>query len=152
MLRTVLMALAGAGLRGKVKQLKRAMVFYTVAGVAFVFAILFLLVAGFIFFAERHGALVTALGFGGAFLLIAIVTMAIYGLGGRSVTSRRKVEEERAEQMRAIATAAAIGAAPAIIRSTGIVGAIVLPLAAAAAYAIYRENTRPPRPPGHEEL
>lgn len=145
MLKSVLMALAGANLRRKVGEMKRAMVFYIVAGIALALGAVFLLLAAFIFFAERHGALYAALGFGAAFFLVAILTMAIHGLGG-GVSTRRREEERRADELKAIATAAAIGAAPAIIRSTGVVGALLLPLAAAAAYAIYRENAGPREP------
>lgn len=147
MLRSVILAIAGANLRKKLDQARRAAVFYAMAGMALAVGLAFLLLAAFIFAAERYGALPAALGFGGAFVVLALLLLAIYSLGGGRPSPRR-AEEERADQMKALATAVAIGAAPAIIRSMGVVGAVALPLAALIGYAIYRENKPNPPPPG----
>jgi hypothetical protein len=147
MLRSVLLAIAGANLRRKVDQLRRAALFYTLAGAAFVLGLVFLLIAAYIFFAERYGALPAALGFAGGLIVLALLILAIHSLGG-SRPSPRLEKEERADQMKAMATAVAIGAVPAIIRSTGIVGALVLPAIAVVGYAIYKENKAPPPPRG----
>lgn len=145
MLRTVLLAVAGANLRRKVDQLRRAALFYVLAGITFALGLVFLLIAAFIFFAERYGALPAALGFGGGFVMLAVLILAIYSLSGNRPSPRLE-REERADQMKAMATAVAIGAAPAILRSTGILGAVVLPAIAVLGYAIYRENQAPTRP------
>lgn len=151
MLRTVLLTVAGANLRKRMMEWRRAAVFGAVAGVAMLIGVLFLLLAAFIFAAERYGALEAALGFGAGFVVLA----ALVHLVGRLRTGSgalRTQQEERAELVKSVATAAAIGAAPVVIRSLGTVGSIVLPIVAVAAYAIYRENRPPPSPGGGEPL
>ncbi|MEP4419958.1 MAG: hypothetical protein ABJ354_00840, partial [Nitratireductor sp.] len=95
--------------------------------------------AAFIFMSERYGALYTTAGFGVGFIVLAglilIVHRMIVGL-----QMRRRAEEKRAEQVKSFAITAALAALPSIIRSRSLVGQIAIPLAAIAAYAIYRES------------
>ncbi len=121
------------------RRVRRALIGYAVTGAAFVLGLGFLIAAGFIRAAERWGGFEAALGFGFCFLALAAIVMLMHrSVGTRR--SRRRAEARKAEQMRSMATAAAVAIAPALIRRAGIVGSIVLPLAGLAAYAIWQEN------------
>jgi chromate transport protein ChrA len=129
------------------RRFRRALIDYAFAGVAFVIGLGFLVAAAFIWAADRYGSFPAALGFGAGFIALAAVIMMVHRiLVARR--ARRRREEERADQLRSIATAAAVAAVPALVRQAGLFGTLLLPIAAAAAYAIIRENTRPD--PGDE--
>ncbi|RST85094.1 hypothetical protein EJC49_17630 [Aquibium carbonis] len=137
-------AIASANAPRMARRLRRAVIDYAIAGVAFVLGIGFLLVAAFIWAARRWGGLEAAIGFGLGFLLLSVLTLMVH----RMVTARRLrrlAERQKADQVRSMATAAAVAAVPALIRQVGIVGSLALPLAALAAYAIWQENR--PRTP-----
>lgn len=140
MLGTLVAALASldpsrAGLR-----FRRALVDYAFAGVALLLGFGFLLAAAFIWAAARWGAFGAALGFGFGFLALGAVIMMVHRMVAARV-ARRRAEKEKAERLQSLVAAAAVAAIPALVRQAGIVGTIALPLAALAAYAIWRENT-----------
>lgn len=119
------------------RRLRRSAIDYAIAGVALVLGLGFLLAAAFIWAAERWGGFEAALGFGIGFTALAVITLLVH----RFVVvrnARRREAELRAEQMRSLAAAAAIAAAPTIARKAGIVGSIALPLAALAAYVFWQ--------------
>ncbi len=66
-----------------------------VAGVALVLALAFFAVAGFVAAQHRFGAIPTALGFGGAFLLIAVVALLTIVVLRRSSRRARIAREAR---------------------------------------------------------
>jgi hypothetical protein len=129
------------------RRFRRALIDYAFAGVAFIIGLGFLVAAAFIWAADRYGSMTAALGFGGAFIALSAVIMMVHRIVVAR-RARRRREEERADQLRSIVTAAAVAAVPALVRQAGLFGSLLLPLAAAAAYAIYRENS--PRDPEDE--
>jgi hypothetical protein len=127
------------------RRLRRAVIDYAFAGAAMLIGLGFLVGAGFIWASERWGSFEAALGFGFGFIAVAAVIMMVH----RVVVARRarrRAREQRSDQFRSLATAVAVAAVPTLIRQAGVVGSIALPLAALAAYAIWRENA--PRDPG----
>jgi len=122
------------------RRLRRFAIDYAIAGVALVLGLGFLLAAAFIWAAERWGGFEAALGFGIGFTALAAITMMVHRLVVVR-NARRREAELRAEQMRSLAAAAMIAAAPTLMRKAGIVGSIVLPLAGLAAYVFWRMKT-----------
>lgn len=137
-------AIASANAARMARRVRRAAIDYAIAGVAFALGLGFLLVAAFIWAAERWGGFEAALGFGVGFLVLAAITMMVHRLA-TARRLRRRAEEREAEQVRSMAAIAVAAAVPALIRQVGLVGSLALPLAALAAYAIWRENK--PRSP-----
>lgn len=121
------------------RRIRRAVLDFALAGVAFLLGFGFLIAAGFIYVAERYGSFYAALWFGLGFLAISAVILVVHRTIS-AMRARRRKREERSDQFRSMATAAAVAAAPALIRSAGWVGTVAIPLAAIAAYAIYQEN------------
>ena len=139
MLRTLILLLSSLDPSRAKRRFRRAAIDYAIAGTAFLLGLCFLVIAAFIWAADRWGPMEAALGFGVGFMAIAAVTMMVH----RSVASRRariRAEAEKSDQLRSFATAAAVAALPAVIRQIGVVGSLALPLAGLAAYAIWREN------------
>lgn len=122
---------------------RRSAIVYLLASVAGLCGLIFLLVAAFIYMAVnlRYGALTTALSFGGVFLALAVLVLLTHRF---SATARaRRVKYRREHDMKAALSGAAIAALPTLLAKRGSIGGLVLPaLAAAFAFAIYRENSR----------
>ncbi|MVA96171.1 hypothetical protein GN330_02770 [Nitratireductor sp. CAU 1489] len=139
MLKSAIELLAGLDAKRAARRFRRAVIDFALAGAALLLGLGFLVAAAFIFVSERYGALYTTTAFGVGFIVLAglilIVHRMIVGL-----RIRRRAEEKRAEQVKSFAVTAALAALPSIIRSRSLVGQIAIPLAAIAAYAIYREN------------
>jgi hypothetical protein len=121
-------------------------------GLAAVFALCgvgFLIGAAYIWLAARYGPLATSLGFGIGFLVLAGLVLVIHKLT-TSMRSRRRARRRQAD-MTALGVTAALALLPALAKSKGGLGAAVIaPALAVVAYAIYRENTRPPKPDPEE--
>jgi heme A synthase len=98
----------------------------------------FLLIAGFIVAAQRIGPVQASLWFGGGFILLALILLAVKRIGGRA-RARRETKRRR-EEARAVAGAAAIALLPSLLASRVGGLALVLPAAAALAYGVWREN------------
>lgn len=120
------------------KQVRGAAIAYGVALVAALFGFCFLLAAAYLWAAERFGAIEASLGFGGGFLAVAGLTVISYRLIVKS-RSRRRAEKRRTN-LAALGIAAGIAALPGLLRSREGTGALLGPLAALFAYALYREN------------
>lgn len=124
------------------RRIRRAVIDFAFAGIALLLGLGFLIAAAFIYAAEMYGSFSAALAFGIGFLVLAAIIMLAHRMAvARRVRRRRR--QAQSNQLRSMATAAAVAAAPALVRSLGVVGTIGIPLAAIAAYAIYRENRRP---------
>lgn len=121
------------------RRVRRAVIGYAVTAAALVLGLGFLLAAAFIRAAQRWGGFEAALGFGFGFLVLAAIIMLVQRSTGAR-RARRRDEARKAEQMRSVATAAAVAVVPALVRRAGVVGSILLPLAGLAAYAIWQEN------------
>ncbi|MBN9071472.1 MAG: hypothetical protein J0H34_07660 [Rhizobiales bacterium] len=120
----------------------RTAVFYLLAAVCVVMGVGFLIGAGYIEAARKFGARDAALGFGIGFLLLALLIYLIHLVAGR--ISARGARRRRTEEMKGVATAAAVALLPVLLRGKGALGLLAAP-AALVAYAIYRENSRPRR-------
>ncbi|WP_187968375.1 hypothetical protein [Aquibium microcysteis] len=144
MLATLVAALASLDTSRVKRRVRRAVIDYAFAGVAFLLGVGFLLAAAFIWAAARFGAFEAALGFGFGFLSLGAIIMVIHRLVVAR-RARRRAEREKAEQFRSFATAAALAAVPALVRKAGVLGTLALPLAALAAFAIWQENRPRPR-------
>ncbi|TIP02100.1 MAG: phage holin family protein [Mesorhizobium sp.] len=127
--------------------LQRARITAIIYGFAAIFALCgvgFLIGAAYIWLAARYGPLATSLGFGIGFLVLAGLIIVIHKLTA-SARAKRRVRRRQAD-MTAVGVTAALALLPALARSRGGLAAIAAPALAVVAYAIYRENTRPPPP------
>ncbi|QDY99815.1 hypothetical protein FQ775_05180 [Nitratireductor mangrovi] len=139
MLRSLVEMLAGLDAQRAARRFRRAVIDFAFAGAALVLGLGFLVAAAFLFVVERYGPLYTTTGFGIGFIVLAGLILIVHRMIV-GIQARRRAEEKRAEQVKSFATTAALAALPAIVRSSGVVGQVVIPLVAIAAYAIYREN------------
>lgn len=145
MLPTLITSLISGEAADALARARRAAVVYALAGLLVLAGVGFLLGAGYIVAARRFGSLEAALGFAGAFILLAIIL--VISLRIWTKTRARRVAERRKREVTGIATAAALALLPALITRKGVVSGLAVPLAAAIAYAIWRENA-PRNPPG----
>lgn len=123
---------------------RRAAIIYAIAGLLFLCGAGFLVAAGFIAVAREIGTLPATLWFGGGFLVVAIALIVIDRLAARART--RRDAKRRREETRAVVSAATIALLPALLASSRVRGiALVLPVAAALAYGVWRENRPPDR-------
>jgi hypothetical protein len=147
MLASLIAGLATGETLAGLRRVRRAAIAYLLAGVLAFFGIVFLLVAGTIWAARRYGAIEATLGIGAAFLLLAIVIVVVHKIMSR-VRARTAVRQRNRDFAKA-AVAAGIAVAPALLSGRAGRAVLLAPAIAAVAYAIYRENSKPP-PPGKE--
>lgn len=141
MLASLLASLASGETLQAVRRARRAAIAYLLAGAAGLCGIAFLVGALYIFCSERYGSLATATGFGVGFIAIALLILVVHRLTAQS--RARRVAEQRKSDLAAMGIAAAIAALPTLARSRVGLGALLAPALAVAAYAIYRENSKP---------
>ena len=129
-----------------VRRARRAAIAYLLAGVAALCGAGFLVGAGYIWTSVHYGAFRAALAFGVGFVFIAIVIVLAHKLASRSRV-RQDVQRRKAE-VTTLGVATALAVLPTLLRGKPGIGALVAPVAALAAYAIYRENSksRPDKP------
>ncbi|WP_157018506.1 hypothetical protein [Mesorhizobium xinjiangense] len=120
-----------------VRRARSAVIVYALAAIAALCGAGFLIAAGFLYTARHMSPLVACLVFGLGFLLLALICVVVWQLSGPRRSRRR--EEERAKQLTSLAGAVAVSVLPTLARRAG-VRSLVWPLAAMAAYAIYKEN------------
>ncbi|TJV51692.1 MAG: hypothetical protein E5X82_32045, partial [Mesorhizobium sp.] len=94
-----------------------------------------------IWVAGHYGPIAACLGFGVGFLVIAGLLLLIHQLSA-GARARRRARRRHAD-MKAVGITAALAALPALLKGRGGLGTILGPAIALAAYAIYRENTKP---------
>ncbi len=123
------------------RRARRAMVAYFVAGLACLVGLGFLVGAGYIAASERFGSVEAAVGFGAGFLSLAGLVIGIHSLSSRG--RRRKAADRRSVDIASIVAAATVSLLPSLLRGRAGVAAVVWPVLAVLAYAIYRENTSP---------
>jgi len=141
MLTTLITGLVSGEAAESLGRMRKALVMYIIAGVLLLCGVTFLLLAAFIAAARRFGAIEAALGFGGAFVLIALLVLLIHRLSARS--KAKKAAHRRQSEMAAVASAAAVAALPTLLSSSkGRSAALLAPALAALGWAIWRENTR----------
>lgn len=118
------------------RRLKSAAIAYLLVALFAAIGVGFLIGAGYIYVAQEFGSLTAAISFGVGFLLIATIILIVHSI--RSSRAKRR-RDKRGIDLATIAGAAAITGLPILLRSrAGLVG----PLAAIAAYVIYRENRK----------
>lgn len=123
------------------RRARTAAIAYLLAAVAACVGIGFLLAAAFMWAERRFGPIEAALGFGIGFLVLGGLVLLAYRL---AAASRARVQAKRRKaDLTALGVTAAAALLPALVRSRPGPGLVLGPLAALAAYAIYRENTRP---------
>lgn len=142
MLTSLIAGLASGETVAALRRAKTAAIVYVVAAVIAAIGAGFLLAAAFIWSERRYGALESALGLGGGFLVLSGLVLLVYRLtAGRR--ARRQAKRRKAD-LTALGVTAAAALLPTLARARPGPGLVLGPLAALAAYAIYRENTRPP--------
>jgi len=141
MLASLIAAFASGETMRSLRQARKAAIAYALAGVAVLCGLGFLIAAAYIWAARRYGDIEAALGFGAGFLLLAGLVLLAHKLATRS--RKRDAAKMRSSEITTIATAATLAALPVLLRSKSGLGALLTPVAAILAYAIYRENTRP---------
>ncbi|MDQ6433596.1 hypothetical protein RB623_05970 [Mesorhizobium sp. LHD-90] len=144
MLASLIAGLATGETLAALRRAKRAAIAYAAAGVLALVGIVFLLVAGAIWAAERYGATEATLVIGVAFLVLAGLVLIVHKL--TSQARARAAARRRNRDFTKAAVAAGIAVAPALLRGRAGTAVLLAPAIAAIAYAIYRENSRPDDP------
>ena len=124
------------------RHVRSATIAYGAALIAALTGVSFFLLAAYLWLAERFGPINAALGFGAGFLVLAGIVLLTYRLTAKR--RRRRRAERRKSDLAALAIAAGVASLPELLRSKEGIGALLGPLAAFLAYAIYRENSPKP--------
>lgn len=140
MLGSLIAAIASGEGKAMLCRARSAAIAYLVAGLLGLCGAVFLIAALFVWAARRLGTVEAALILGIAFLAAAGIVLAIHAIARRGRT--RRARRQRDGEFAAMATASAIAALPALLRSRPGPGAVILPLGALAAFAIWRENSK----------
>lgn len=148
MLAALLGSLASGEVALALRRAKLAAVVYGLAAICLLCGLGFLIGAGYIYAAERYGSLYAALGFGGGFILLALILLLIFKLTGRRRARRRSAF--RRSEVSALAAASGIAVASNLLRSRAGIGILATPLIGLIAYQIIKENSR--RSPDDDEV
>ena len=140
---SLISALASGEAMAALQRARTTAILYGLAAVLALCGVGFLIGAAYIWLAARYGPLATSLGFGVGFLVIAGLVLVIHKLT-TSMRSRRRARRRQAD-MTALGVTAALALLPALARSKAGLGAVIAPALAVVAYAIYRENAKPPK-------
>lgn len=141
MLASLIAAFASGETVQAARRFRRAAIVYLLAAIAATVGLGFLVGAGFVAAAGRHGTIEAALAFGTAFLVVAALVVVIHRISSGVHASR--VARRRSTDLATIGVAAALAMLPSLLRGKGGLGVLVGPALAAAAYAIYKENRKP---------
>lgn len=141
MLASLLASLASGETVVALRRARRAAIIYLFVGLFVMCGVGFLLGALYIWLAARYGSFETALGFGVAFIVLALIILLVDRLTAHSRAV--KAAERRKSDFTAVGVAAALAILPNLVRSRAGAGVLIAPLLAAAGYMIYRENRRP---------
>lgn len=140
MLASLISGLASGEAVAAVRRARTAAIVYALAALAALCGLGFLVGAAYVWVAGRYGPMAACLGFGVGFLVIAGLLLLIHQL---SAGARARRARRRNADMKAVGITAALAALPALLKGKGGLGTILAPAIALAAYAIYRENTKP---------
>jgi len=124
------------------RRAKLAAIFYALIVVFALCGIGFLIGAGYIFAADRYGSFHAALGFGGGFIILALLLWIIFKLSAPRRAKRRAAF--RKNEISAMAAASGIAVASNLLRSRAGIGLLATPLIGYLAYQIIKENTSEP--------
>ncbi|MFC5586434.1 hypothetical protein ACFPOD_15065 [Nitratireductor kimnyeongensis] len=121
------------------KRMKVATGFYALAALLGLFGLGFLVLAGFIAASREWGVLEASLGFGIAFVAMALVVLVSLKVWTRIQV--RRARRRRVSDAGVLAGTAALTLLPSVLSRTGRLGTIALPVLAVLGYAIFRENS-----------
>lgn len=138
MIGPLIAAVASGEVFGAMRRIRGAAVAYIFVLVFGVTGVGFLVAAGYMLAARRWGPVEAAVGFGVGFILIALLVLAFHALSRR--WRAKQVAKQRSVDVATIAGAAAVTLLPVLLRARGGIG-LIAPVIAAAAYAIYREQS-----------
>ncbi|MER8629386.1 hypothetical protein NKH55_06330 [Mesorhizobium opportunistum] len=152
LLASLLSGFASGETLAALRRARTAAIVYALAALAALCGLGFLVGAAYIWAAARYGSLAAALGFGVGFLVVASLVLLIHRL--MSGARARREAKRRKTDMKAIGVTAALALLPTLLKGTGGLkrgglkgkgglGIILGPAVALAAYAIYRENSKP---------
>lgn len=139
MLAALLGSLASGEIALTVRRAKLAIIYYVIIIALLLCGVGFLVGAGYIYAADRYGNLYAALGFGGCFILLAVIVWAIFKLSAPRREKRRAAI--RKSEISALAAASGIAVASNLLRSRAGLGILVTPLVGYLAYQIIKENS-----------
>ncbi|RWM97202.1 MAG: hypothetical protein EOR84_12745 [Mesorhizobium sp.] len=141
MLASLISGLASGEAVAAVRRARRAAIVYALAALAALCGLGFLVGAAYVWVAGHYGPMAACLGFGVGFLAIAGLLLLVHRLSAGARAQRRV--RRRTADLKAVGITAALAALPALLKGKGGLGTILAPAIALAAYAIYRENTKP---------
>jgi hypothetical protein len=140
MLVSLIGGLASGEAAAVVRRARRAALTYLVAAAVALCGVGFLIGAAFLWAASHYGSIPAALAFGIGFLVLSGLILLIFLLSAGS--RKAKQAKRRKADMTAIGVTTALALVPTLLRSKAGLGTLLAPAIAAAAYAIYRENTK----------
>lgn len=140
MLASLLGALLSGEAMATAKRLKTQVVVMTLLGVLALVGIIFLLLAGYLYAAQRLGPIPAALWIAGGFLGAALLGLIVYKVS--SGTRRRREARRRKSELTTMAAATALAALPMLASRKAGLGLVLTPFLAAVGYQIFKENTR----------
>jgi hypothetical protein len=146
MLATLIAGLASGETLAALRRARTAAIVYLLAAIAACMGLGFLIAAAFIWAERRYGPIEAALGFGIGFIVVGLLILLVYRLTAGS--RARRQAKRRKTDLTALGVTAAAALLPTLLRGKAAPGLVLGPLAAIVAYAIYRENTRPPKDDG----
>jgi hypothetical protein len=141
MLASLISGFAAGETMAAVRRARTAAMVYALAALAALCGVGFLIGAAYVWVAGRYGPITACLGFGVGFLVIAGLLLLIHKLSAGARV--RRGARRRNADMKAIGMTAALAVLPTLLKGKGGLGTILGPAIALAAYAIYRENTKP---------
>lgn len=138
MLTSLIASIAASEAGHAVRRARGAVIAYAAAAIMATCGVGFLVGAAFVWAARRWGTIEAAIGFGVVLLLLSVIVLLVHRL--MSDARVREDQRRRRADLAALGTSAALAALPTLLRSKGGIGAVLGPVVALAAYAIYREN------------
>lgn len=140
MLAGLIGAIASGEAKKVVQRTKRMAIAYAIAGLLGLVGVVFLLVAGYLAAAHRFGAIEAALGFGGGFVLAALLIVFGFSLATRQ--EKKKAAARRKTDMSTLAAASALAILPALANRKALLPTLATSALGIIGWRIYEENTR----------
>jgi Na+-transporting methylmalonyl-CoA/oxaloacetate decarboxylase gamma subunit len=141
MLGSLIAGLATGETMAALRRMRRAAIAYGLAGIAALAGVIYLLIAGTIWLAQRYGAIEACLGVGVAFIALALLIAVIHKF--MSPVRAKAARRQRNSDFTKAALAAGIAVVPTLLKGRAGAALLLVPALAVLADAIYRENTKP---------
>lgn len=139
MIGTLIASVATGEVKTVLDRVKRTVLAFTISGLCFLIAIIFLMIAGTLWLAHRLGPIEATLSVGIGFLVVGIVVLILHRL--TSSTKSKVAKRRRDDDLRKAAIATGIAILPTLLRGRTGRAALLAPAAGAVAYVLYRENS-----------